>query len=268
MLTVLASRGAGQKHDQVAENCFRHTGRLNRAHSQSNLSNADLVQGFRNLRATCGVDTAGNRDGGQISAEREDAEVVARVRAGDREAYAELVRRHAPMALRTAVFLGAGSEAEDVVQEAFVKAYSELGRFRAGAAFRPWLLQIVAHETSNLHRAAGRRAARERVAWQRTEPLLIGAPVQDPTDAALSRERQAQLVQGLSQLSTVHRQVLTCRYLLELDEAETATVLGWPRGTVKSRLHRGLDRLAQVLAALAPAAQGTDASTTQVGHGH
>ena len=51
-------------------------------------------------------------------------------------------------------------------------------------------------------------------------------------------------MQGLAGLSPEHRQVVTCRYLLDLDEAETAAVLGWPRGTVKSRLHRAVARLA------------------------
>ena len=59
----------------------------------------------------------------------------------------------------------------------------------------------------------------------------------------LAAERHASLVRGLAQLSPAHREVVTCRYLLDLDEAETAAVLGWPRGTVKSRLHRALRRL-------------------------
>ena len=180
-------------------------------------------------------------DGDRISADREDADVLARVRGGDRDAYAELVHRHAPVAVRTAALLGAGPDAEDVVQEAFVKAYSALGRFREGAAFRPWLLQIVANETRNLHRSAGRRADRERSAWRLTEPLLLAVPAaEDPAATVVLRERRAELVRGLGQLSEPHRQVVTCRYLLELDEAETAAVLGWPRGTVKSRLHRAL----------------------------
>ena len=180
-----------------------------------------------------------------------DADVLARVREGDRDAYAELVRRHAPLALRTATLLGAGPDAEDVVQEAFVKAYGALGRFRDGASFRPWLLQIVANETKNLHRSAGRRVARERSAWNATEPLLLAAAADDPAAAAISGERRAELVKGISQLSEPHRRVVICRYLLELDEAETATLLGWPRGTVKSRLHRGLAQLSEVLTALA-----------------
>lgn len=203
------------------------------------------------------------RKGPSIRQQASEDQVLARVRAGDREAYAELVHRHAPIAVRTAALLGAGADAEDVVQEAFVKAYGALGGFRDGAPFRPWLLRIVANETRNLHRAGGRRAARERSAWERSQPLLLGDD--DPLTAALTAERRAQLVAGLAHLSEAHRQVITCRYLLDLDETETAQVLGWPRGTVKSRLHRALARLSTVLAA--PPDLGTRTRGT-VGEAH
>ena len=190
------------------------------------------------------------------------------MRGGDPDAYAELVRRHAPLAVRTAALMGAGPDAEDVVQEAFVKAYGALGRFREDAAFRPWLLRIVANETRNLHRRSGRRAARERSAWQRTEPLLAAADSDDPAAAALSNECRGELVKGLAQLSEAHRQVVTCRYLLELDERETATVLGWPRGTVKSRLHRALRELAERVPGTSPVrARPRDAQRPEVEHG-
>jgi RNA polymerase sigma factor (sigma-70 family) len=168
------------------------------------------------------------------------------VRGGDRDAYAELVNRHAPVAIRTAALLGAGGEAEDVVQEAFVKAYAALDRFLPGAPFRSWLLRIVANETHNLHRASGRRMARERRAWEQSQPLLLARP-DDPAEALLSLERQSALVRGVARLSPEYRQVVTCRYLLDLDEAETAAVLGWPRGTVKSRLRRALIKLGDML---------------------
>ena len=175
-----------------------------------------------------------------------DTEIVARVRAGDRDAYAHLVSRHAPMAIRTAALLGAGADAEDVVQDAFVKAYAALDRLRPGAPFRPWFLRIVTNETRNLHRSGGRRSAREQRAFARTEPLLRQRP-DDPAEAALADERHDALVRGLATLSGPHREVVTCRYLLDLDEAETAQVLGWPRGTVKSRLHRALRQLQSAL---------------------
>ncbi len=183
------------------------------------------------------------------------------MRGGDRDAYAELVTRHAPVAIRTASLLGAGDDAEDVVQEAFVKAYAALDRFRPGAPFRPWLLRIVANETRNAHRASGRRATRERRAWEQAQPLLLARP-DDPADALLSAERQAALVRGLARLSPEQRQVVTCRYLLELDEAETVAVLGWPRGTVKSRLRRALARLRDVMNA-----ESNEAETKEVTHG-
>jgi RNA polymerase sigma factor (sigma-70 family) len=170
------------------------------------------------------------------------------VRAGERGAFAHLVRRHAPVAHATAVLMGAGSDADDVVQEAFVKAYRALGGFRDGAPFRPWLLRIVANETRNLHRSTGRRRWRE----QQADPTVAAFPAlraaDDPAQEAIDRERQEALRRTLLTLPAPQRLVLTCRYLLDLDEAETATVLGIPKGTVKSRTRRGLDRLRTELA--------------------
>jgi RNA polymerase sigma factor (sigma-70 family) len=171
---------------------------------------------------------------------RDEGAVLARVRGGEVAAYGELVERYALIAKRTAVFLGAGADADDVVQEAFVKAYRGLGGFREGAAFRPWLLRIVANETRNAVRARGRRARREELA----APLDV---VLDPADAAVSLERRTELLNAVRTLPEPMRLVVTCRYLLDLDEQETAAVLGWPRGTVKSRLHRALGRLRDAL---------------------
>ncbi len=173
---------------------------------------------------------------------------MARVRAGETDAYAELVRRHAPIARRTAVLLGAGPDADDVVQEGFVKAYRALGRFRDGAAFRPWLLRIVANEARNAHRMAVRRGNREETAALLATDLLYRAgDAADPAREVLVTDRRARLLGAVRELPEPFRLVVTCRYLLDLDEAETATVLGWPRGTVKSRLHRALARLREQL---------------------
>ncbi|SCG10865.1 RNA polymerase sigma-70 factor, ECF subfamily [Streptomyces sp. MnatMP-M27] len=137
---------------------------------------------------------------------RTEAQIIARVRTGDAEAYAELVRAHAPIAHRTARLLGAGADAEDVVQDAFVKAYLALGRFQSEASFRPWLLRIVAHETSNAVRSARRR----RTAVDREGALLAGVePVipesADPAAVALAGERRARLLAALERLSEPQR---------------------------------------------------------------
>src|SRR6266545_2703181 len=89
----------------------------------------------------------------------EDAELVERAKTGDQDAYAELVTRYQAIAARTAyVITGTSADAEEAAQEAFVKAYYALGRFREGAPFRPWLLRIVANEARNRRRSGGRRA--------------------------------------------------------------------------------------------------------------
>lgn len=173
----------------------------------------------------------------------DDADLVGRVRAGDTDAYAVLVRRHARAAMRTARLLGAGSDADDVVQEALVKAYRSLGSFRADRPFRPWLLRIVANEARNAHRSAVRRAGREE-----RQARDLWAELLDPAAAVVDREDQARLLAAVAGLPEKHRRVVACRYLLELDEADTAVVLGLPRGTVKSRLSRGLARLREDLA--------------------
>ena len=125
-----------------------------------------------------------------------------------------------------------------------MKAYARLDSFREGSPFRPWLLRIVTNETHNLHRGAGRRRAREQLAWARTERLIRE---QQPVDSTLTRERRELLLALLARIPERDRQVLVCRYLLGLDEAESATVLGWPRGTVKSRSSRALQRLQTLL---------------------
>ncbi|CAA9490528.1 MAG: RNA polymerase sigma factor RpoE, partial [uncultured Solirubrobacteraceae bacterium] len=88
----------------------------------------------------------------------EDAELIVRARSGDRDAYGMLVQRHQRIAFRTAYAVcGDAADAEDAAQDAFVKAYRALGRFRDGSPWRPWLLTIVANEARNRRRSAGRR---------------------------------------------------------------------------------------------------------------
>lgn len=142
------------------------------------------------------------------------------------------------LAHRTAVLLGAGDDADDVVQNAFVKAFRKLRRFRAGSPFRPWLLAIVVNEVKNLHRSTRRRdGLAVRLAGHRVD-------VPDgPEDEALAAERHAALLDAVRALPDKDQMVVTCRYFLDLSEVETAEVLGWPRGSVKSRTSRALGRL-------------------------
>lgn len=181
----------------------------------------------------------------------DDATAVARARQGDLEAYELLVAQYTAPAHRAAVLLGAGPDADDVVQESLVKAYRQLARYRGESGFKAWLLAIVANETRNLHRSRGRRDGLVLRAAAVASDVL--AP--DPAESAMAAERRQRLVEQLRRLDERDREVLVCRYLLDLSEAETAVTLGVPKGTVKSRTARALARLREHLSG----EEGTDA---------
>ena len=175
----------------------------------------------------------------------EDAKLAERAREGDTTAYERLVRMHQAVAFRAAYLVtGDAQEAEDATQEAFVKAYRAMNRFRPGASFRPWLLAIVANEARNRRRSAGRRTNLSLRAAQ--EGSSVTAAV-SPEAAVVAAERREELLSRLAALSEGDRLVISCRYFLELSEEETAATLGCARGTVKSRLSRALVRLREVM---------------------
>ena len=168
-----------------------------------------------------------------------DGELVDRAKAGNLDAFESLLRRHEAVATRVAVVIAGPDDADDVLQEAYLRTHRSLGRFRAGAEFRPWLLAIVANQARNHRRSAWRRGTLAlRVAGRSpaSEPDA-------PADAAEESERRRLVLDALSTLPPKDRLVIACRYLLELTEAETVAVTGWPAGTVKSRLSRALRRL-------------------------
>jgi RNA polymerase sigma factor (sigma-70 family) len=168
-------------------------------------------------------------------------DLVAQAKLGDTRAYGALIQEHQTIAFRTAYLITASAaDAEDAVQEAAVKAYRALGRFRAGKPFRPWFLAIVANEARNRRRSAGRR---ERLALRAAEDPLSGGAVPSPEAAILEAEQRAELLAAVDELREEDRLAIACRYFLGLSEEETASALGWRRGTVKSRTSRALDRL-------------------------
>jgi RNA polymerase sigma factor (sigma-70 family) len=161
-------------------------------------------------------------------------------------AYEELVRMHSVIAFRTAYLVsGSAADAEDAAQDAFVKAWRALGRFRRGAPFRPWLLQIVANEARNRRRSAGRRA---HLALRAAADVSSGDAAPSPEASVLEREQREALLASIEALPDEAREVIACRYLLGFTEEETALVLDIPRGTAKSRCARALDRLRETYA--------------------
>ena len=145
------------------------------------------------------------------------------------------------IAFRTAYVVARNaSDAEDAAQDGFVKAWRALGRFREGAPFRPWLLQIVANEARNRRRSAGRRA---NLALRAATEELSGGAAPSPEATLLSGEQRSELLAAVDELPEEQRTVVALRYFLGLSEHEVAETLGVPQGTVKSRTARALERL-------------------------
>lgn len=177
----------------------------------------------------------------------QDPELIELAKDGDVRAYGELVERYREVAFRTAYLVSrSAADAEDAAQDAFVKAYYALPRFRTREPFRPWLLRIVSNEAKNRVRSARRR---EGLALRLAEGGPPGGAGPSPEAAAALRETRELLLAALGALREDDRMVIAYRYLLELSEAETAEVLGVRPGTVKSRLSRALARLREGLPA-------------------
>jgi RNA polymerase sigma-70 factor, ECF subfamily len=141
-----------------------------------------------------------------------------------------LFRAHWPRAFRAAyLVVHDAAAAEDIAQEAFLAAVRSLDRFDRRRPFGPWLHRIAVNRAIDWARARALRAEAE----------LIDVAAASVTDVS---EREP-ILAGLADLSPEHRAVIVLRYLLEYTPGEIARLLDLPRGTVNSRLRRGLDRL-------------------------
>jgi RNA polymerase sigma factor (sigma-70 family) len=159
------------------------------------------------------------------------------------------VRRYQEPAFRCAyLVLRDADEAADAAQEAFVKAYYALPRFRTGAPFRPWFLRIVVNEARNRQKARHRRLNLALRAVGSRPSLTHDMP--HPEDDVLLAEQRQALLEAVNRLREEDRLIIAYRYFLDLSEAEMAEALRRPRGTVKSRLSRALQRLKAVLATM------------------
>lgn len=175
----------------------------------------------------------------------DEQELIAGSRNGDTHAFEQLVLLYQKMALRVAYLVVRDhSEAEDVTQEAMVKAFRSMERFQPGRDFRPWLLRIVRNEALNRVRSTHRR---ERLAVRLANDPVSGDAAPSPEAVVVNQDGHRRLLAALDRLPEKYRAVITHRYLLDLSERETAQVLGIPEGTVKSRTARGLDRLKVLL---------------------
>jgi len=180
-----------------------------------------------------------------------DEEIVARVVAGDRRMFEALMRRHNVRVFRAArAITGDDHEAEDVMQDAYVRAFEHLGEFRGEARFSTWLTRIAVHEAL----ARVRRGRRfHSIDAESDEHSLHSPSAENPEQKASDVEMRRVLGSAIDVLPVEFRLVFVLRMIEGMSGAETADCLGISEETVKTRLFRARTRLQQaMLAALEP----------------
>jgi RNA polymerase sigma-70 factor (ECF subfamily) len=176
-----------------------------------------------------------------------DEQIVARVRAGDGRLFELLMRRHNQRVYRAArAILRDEHEAEDVMQDAYVRAYAHLHEFEGRAVFATWLTRIAVHEAL----ARARRAKRFAPLESSSEENAMSTPASPtPEQNASDGEMRVVLERAIDTLPDDFRAVFVLRAVEGMSGAETAESLGIPEETVKTRLHRARARLQDALLA-------------------
>jgi RNA polymerase sigma-70 factor (ECF subfamily) len=203
---------------------------------------------------------------------RSDQEIIGAVRAGDRDAYRGLVDRYRDRLMGVIVRMtGDRGEAEEIAQEAFVKAYLRLDSFRGEASFGTWVVQIGVHlvrDRARRRRRAERAPLGGRVvsldAYRErhgtgTEPRAP-ARSNDPLERLCREEVQERLAAVLAHLPAEYREVLTLKHLEDWSYDEIAAITGATPGTIRVRAHRARQLLRELMAAADADAEGAGGS--------
>ena len=187
-----------------------------------------------------------------------DGEVVARVRAGDLDIFEILMRRYNQRLYRIAwSVLRNDAQAEDVVQETWVRAFTHLDQFAERALFSTWLTRIALHEAWSRARRGRRFVGMEPGA--QGETTVMSDPISeegDPESRAAQRETGRALEVAIGGLPERYRLVFMLREVEELSTAETAESLALSEEAVKTRLHRARGLLRRELSGVVPARAG------------
>lgn len=171
-----------------------------------------------------------------------DAELVARTRAGEPDAFGALVAQYYDACWRFAYhMLGERADAEDVVQDTFLRAYLAIGRYDERDQFRGWLFRILTNQCRNAQTSRGRRARR----FVQDDSAIDSAPAAPPGVA--SGVEDAVLVKALAQLDPLQREALLLKYAEGLEYTEMSAMTGAGESALKMRVKRGSERLRALL---------------------
>ncbi len=178
----------------------------------------------------------------------DESQVIARARAGDARAFEVLMNRHATQVFNLALrVVRDPHEAEDLTQEAFVRAWRGLPRFRAEARFSTWLYRIVTNLCYD--RLPRLRSELDALGALDTEAMAELPAAEETVEAALlTDELRVHLQQALAGLPEGFRLLMTLRHLQRMSYAEIAAATGLPEGTVKSGIHRARGQLREAVA--------------------
>ncbi len=170
-----------------------------------------------------------------------DADLIAAWRGGDEQAASELVRRHARALARFLAGAGApDADLEDLVQEALIRAFRAVDRFRGQCQFRTWLLTIG----GNVLKDHGRRATRHKVVALDED---LAARDGDPHERAEAGETETRLVEGVGKLPRLQREVFLLRAQQGLEYEEIAAALDTTAGAARVHYHHAVKRLKEML---------------------
>jgi RNA polymerase sigma-70 factor (ECF subfamily) len=189
-----------------------------------------------------------------------EAALVRRCQAGEADAFAELVAQHQDRLYNVIVRMCRhAADAEELAQEAFLRAFERIGQFRGGSRFYTWLFRVAVNLTISRRRRGGKvkfislTGGDEDAALNSAEAVAASTATRrtpGPEAAAMARETHDRVQQALGELDDDFRAVVVLRDIEEMDYGEIAEVLDVPVGTVKSRLHRGRCMLKDKLADL------------------
>jgi RNA polymerase sigma-70 factor (ECF subfamily) len=189
-----------------------------------------------------------------------DAAIVAKARGGDADAYRVLVERHSRALFRLAFRMtGNESDAEDVVQESFLRAYRQLGKFDERASFGTWLYRIATNCSLDLVRSRKRRSEQMAPADPEMDDLsrdpVLNLPALDPTPerAALSTEVRERVTEAMNDLSPTERTAFVLRHFEGMCIEDVSRVLECQPGAAKHSVFRAVQKLRRALEPLVSA---------------